>query len=149
MFASTSVFCLIFWPSYCACPWSFFETKQTGDILQRIQDHSRIEQFLTGSSLSVLFSLVNLAVFGLVLAYYNLPIFGVFMLGSGLYAGWVMLFLRVRRKLDHKRFALASAGQSSLIQLVTGVQELKLQKAPASNSNAGSGRTCRYVSFGL
>ncbi|MBO0933601.1 peptidase domain-containing ABC transporter [Fibrella aquatilis] len=107
-------------------PLSYFDSKQTGDILQRIQDHARIEQFLTGSSLSVLFSLVNLAVFGVVLAYYNLPIFGVFMLGSLLYAGWVLLFLRVRRKLDHKRFALASAGQSSLIQLVTGVQELKL-----------------------
>ena len=107
-------------------PLSYFDTKQTGDILQRIQDYARIEQFLTGSSLSVLFSLVNLAVFGVVLAYYNLPIFGVFMLGSLLYAGWVLLFLRVRRKLDHKRFALASAGQSSLIQLVTGVQELKL-----------------------
>ena len=107
-------------------PLSYFDSKQTGDILQRIQDHARIEQFLTGTSLSTLFSLVNLAVFGVVLAYYNLAIFGVFAAGSVLYAGWVVLFLRARRRLDHKRFALASQNQSSLIQLVTGIQELKL-----------------------
>jgi ATP-binding cassette, subfamily B, bacterial len=107
-------------------PLSYFDSKQTGDILQRIQDHARIEQFLTGTSLGVLFSVVNLAVFGVVLAWYNLPIFGVFAAGSVLYAGWVVLFLRARRRLDHKRFALASQNQSSLIQLVTGIQELKL-----------------------
>ncbi len=107
-------------------PLSYMDSKQTGDILQRIADHERIEQFLTGSSLSVLFSLVNLAVFGVVLAWYNLPIFGVFVGGSLLYAGWITLFLRYRRTLDHKRFALAAQNQSGLIQLITGLQEIKL-----------------------
>ena len=107
-------------------PLSYFDSKHTGDILQRIQDHQRIEQFLTGTSLNVLFSLVNMAVFGVVLAWYNGTIFGVFMLGSLLYAIWVVLFLRARRKLDQKRFALAAQNQSSLIQLVIGIQELKL-----------------------
>ncbi len=110
-------------------PLSFFDTKLTGDILQRIGDHHRIEQFLTGTSLHTLFSLFNLLVFSVVLVYYNLTIFGVFLLGSILYSMWVVLFLRYRRQLDHKRFALASQNQSSLIQLITGVQEIKLNNA--------------------
>ena len=68
-------------------------------------------------------------VFSIVLAYYNLAIFGVFLLGSVLYSLWVVLFLRYRRQLDHKRFALASQNQSSLIQLIAGIQEIKLNNA--------------------
>ncbi|MEI7585212.1 peptidase domain-containing ABC transporter [Runella sp.] len=110
-------------------PLSFFDTKHTGDILQRIGDHHRIEQFLTGTSLNTLFSLFNLVVFSVVLAYYNLSIFGVFIIVSVLYALWVTIFLRYRRQLDHKRFALASQNQSILIQLITGIQEIKLNNA--------------------
>lgn len=110
-------------------PVSFFESKKTGDILQRIGDHQRIESFLTGTSLNVLFSLFNLIIFSVVLAYYNSVIFGVFLLSSIVYSGWIVYFLRYRRKLDHKRFALASQNQSSLIQLVQSVPELKLNNA--------------------
>jgi ATP-binding cassette, subfamily B, bacterial len=110
-------------------PLSYFDTKLTGDLLQRIGDHRRIESFLTGTSLGVLFSLFNLVVYGFVLAHYHLAIFGVFLAGSVLYSLWVVVFLRYRRELDHKRFALASQNQSSLIQLITGVQEIKLHNA--------------------
>ena len=110
-------------------PVSFFESKKTGDILQRIGDHQRIESFLTGTSLNVLFSMVNLVMFSVVLAYYNLTIFGVFVLSSIFYSLWIVFFLRYRRKLDNKRFALASQNQSSLIQLVQSVPELKLNNA--------------------
>ena len=110
-------------------PVSYFESKQTGDILQRIGDHSRIESFLTGTSLQVLFSLFNLVIFSVVLAHYHLPIFGVFVAASVLYSVWIVLFLRYRRELDHKRFALSSKNQSSLIQLVQSVPELKLNNA--------------------
>ncbi len=110
-------------------PVSFFESKKTGDILQRIGDHQRIESFLTGTSLNVLFSMFNLVMFSVVLAYYNLTIFGVFLLSSIVYSFWIVLFLRYRRKLDNKRFALASQNQSSLIQLVQSVPELKLNNA--------------------
>ncbi len=110
-------------------PISFFDTKLTGDILQRIGDHSRIESFLTGTSLNTLFSMINLLVLGVVLATYHLTIFGVFALFSALYTCWIVFFLRYRRQLDHKRFALASQNQSSLIQLITGIQEIKLNNA--------------------
>lgn len=110
-------------------PVSFFDTKQFGDLMQRIGDHHRIESFLTGQTLSVLFSMVNLVVFGVVLALYNMTIFGVFMASSVLYVGWVTLFLRQRRKLDFKRFDVAAKNQSSLVQLIQGMQEIKLAGA--------------------
>jgi ATP-binding cassette, subfamily B, bacterial len=107
-------------------PVSFFDSKHTGDILQRMNDHSRIESFLTGSSLSTLFSLVNLVVFSVVLAMFNLSIFIVFAIASLLYAGWVLLFLKKRKQLDYKRFEIAAKEQSATIQLVQGMQEIKL-----------------------
>lgn len=110
-------------------PVSYFESKQTGDIMQRVGDHSRIESFLTGTSLNVLFSLFNLVIFSVVLAFYHMPIFGVFILASIIYAIWVTLFLKYRKTLDHKRFALNSKNQSTLIQLVQSVPELKLNNA--------------------
>ncbi len=110
-------------------PVAYFESKQTGDILQRVGDHSRIESFLTGTSLNVLFSLVNLLIFSVVLAFYNLTIFGVFVAASVLYAAWITAFLKYRKTLDHKRFALNSKNQSTLIQLVQAVPELKLNNA--------------------
>jgi len=110
-------------------PIGFFDTKMTGDLLQRIGDHNRIENFLTGQSLNTLFSFVNLIIFGAVLAYYSLTIFLVFLIGSALYIGWIYLFMKKRRELDHKRFREASAEQSNKIQLIQAMQEIKLQNA--------------------
>ena len=107
-------------------PMGYFDTKMTGDILQRINDHTRIQDFLTGSSLSVVFSAFNIVVFGLVLLLYNRWVFLIFMGGSALYAGYVWLFMKKRTELDHKRFAQQSANQSSVVQLVNGMQEIKL-----------------------
>ncbi len=107
-------------------PLSFFDSKQTGDILQRINDHLRIEQFLTGSSLNILFSLLNLVIFSIVLGIYNLKIFFVFSSASILYTIWVILFLRKRRILDYKRFEISSKEQSATIQMVQAMQEIKL-----------------------
>ncbi len=107
-------------------PVSFFDSKHTGDILQRMNDHSRIESFLTGSSLNTLFSLVNLLVFSVVLAIFNVYIFAVFLIASILYSAWVILFLKKRRQLDYKRFEVAAKEQSATIQMVQGMQEIKL-----------------------
>ena len=107
-------------------PIRFFDTKNVGDIMQRIGDNDRIKSFLTGSTLTTLFSFVNFIIFAVILAYYNLTILGVFVLGNTLYISWILLFLRYRRKLDMARFSQASAQQSNLVQIVTGMQEIKL-----------------------
>lgn len=107
-------------------PIGFFDTKMIGDLMQRIGDHRRIEAFLTSSTLNTLFSIVTFVVFAVVLAFYSVKLLVVFLVGSLFYVLWVMVFLKYRRELDYKRFAQASAEQSNLIQLITGMQEIKL-----------------------
>ena len=115
-----------FWIKLMKLPISYFDTKKTGDILQRIGDHSRIQQFLTVGSLSVVFSLFNLIIFSIVLLIYNIPVFVVFLIGSILYLFWVRLFLKYRRKLDAQRFSLASRENTATMQLIQGMQEIRL-----------------------
>jgi len=110
-------------------PISFFDVRMTGDIMQRINDHHRIERILTTSSLSVLFSVINMFIMGGVLAYYNLKIFAVFFIGSVFYFVWVTLFLKRRATLDYKRFSEVSQEQSKVIELINGMQEIKLHNA--------------------
>jgi len=110
-------------------PISFFDVRMTGDIMQRINDHRRIERILTTSSLNVLFSVINMFVMGGVLAYFNLKIFLVFFAGSVLYFGWITLFLKRREVLDYKRFAEISQEQSKVMELINGMQEIKLHNA--------------------
>jgi len=107
-------------------PIRFFDAKNIGDILQRIGDHGRIQGFMSGTTLSTLFSFANFFVFAGILAYYNLTILLVFLSGNILYVAWILSFMRYRRKLDFKRFAQASANQSNMVQLITGMQEIKL-----------------------
>jgi ATP-binding cassette, subfamily B, bacterial len=110
-------------------PISFFDVRMTGDIMQRINDHHRIEKILTTSSLNVLFSVINMFIMGGVLAYYNLQIFFVFFAGSILYFGWITLFLKRREELDYKRFSEVSQEQSKVMELINGMQEIKLHNA--------------------
>jgi ATP-binding cassette, subfamily B, bacterial len=107
-------------------PMSFFEGKMIGDILRRIDDHARIERFISSSSLNILFSFFNLVVFGVVLAVYSLPIMLVFMSMSSLYVGFVLLFMKKRAELDYKRFQQMADNQSNLIQTVQGMGEIKM-----------------------
>lgn len=110
-------------------PIAYFDSKMTGDIMQRINDHQRIENLLTTTSLNVLFSTVNLFIFGGVLAYYNIQIFLIFLAGSILYFVWVTLFLKRRKDLDYKRFDQMSNEQSKVMELINGMQEIKLHNA--------------------
>ena len=115
-----------------ALPIAFFDTKLTGDILQRIEDNARIEEFLTSTSLSILFSFFNLIVFGIVLAIYSLKIFLIFIAGTLLYLLWVSLFMNSRAKLDTQRFKEMSASNSKLISIINGMQEIKLTQSELS-----------------
>jgi len=110
-------------------PISYFDTRMTGDIMQRINDHRRIENLLTGTTLSTLFSFFNLIVFGAVLIYYSVTIFLIFLGGSIFYLVWVLFFLKRRKELDYKRFAQMSQEQSTVIELINGMQEIKMHNA--------------------
>lgn len=110
-------------------PISFFDTRMTGDIMQRINDHHRIEQLLTNSSLNTLFSLVNLVVFSIVLLFYDFRLFLIYLAGALLYIGWITFFLKKRKELDYKRFSQVSQEQSKVIELVNGMQEIKMHNA--------------------
>ena len=114
-------------------PVAFFDTKLTGDILQRIEDNTRIEEFLTSASLSILFSFFNLVIFGIVLAIFNIKILGIFLAGSALYILWVSLFMKPRARLDQQRFRQMSLSGSKLINMVNGMQEIKLTQSETSN----------------
>lgn len=107
-------------------PLRFFDTKNIGDILQRIGDHNRIETFLTGSTLTTLFSFGNFFIFAIVLGYYNMGILGIFLLGNTIYILWILFFMRYRREIDYKRFSQAAAEQGNLVHMITGMQEIKL-----------------------
>ncbi len=107
-------------------PISFFDVKLVGDIMQRIGDHNRIKTFLTDSLISIVFAIITLVMYTFIMASYNIGILGIFLLGSAAYIGWVMIFLKRRRELDYKRFQQSAANQSNIVQLVTGMQEIKL-----------------------
>lgn len=113
-------------------PISFFDTKLTGDILQRIEDNNRIEEFLTSASLSILFSFFNLVIFGIVLAIFSIKILTLFLAGTIMYILWISLFMQPRAKLDHQRFKQMSIAGSKLINIVNGIQEIKLTQSETS-----------------
>ncbi|MDC7997402.1 peptidase domain-containing ABC transporter [Gilvibacter sediminis] len=110
-------------------PIAFFDTKMTGDIMQRINDHQRIEKILTTSSLTTVFSAVNFVIFSLVLLYYDVSIFGIFAIATVAYFGWIVIFLKKRKELDYKRFSQISKEQSQVIEMINGMQEIKLHNA--------------------
>lgn len=107
-------------------PMRFFDSKLAGDLIRRIEDHDRIRQFLTQSVLNILFATLTVTVFSVVLAIYNWRIFAVFALFSALYVGWVKLFMRKRADLDRKNFEQMAVNQNNLMQLIYGMQDIKL-----------------------
>ena len=107
-------------------PMRFFDSKLAGDLIRRIEDHKRIEMFLTQSVLSILFATITIIIFGAVLAVYNLKIFFLFLLFSILYVGWVKLFMRKRADLNRKTFEQMSVNQDNLMQMIYGMQDIKL-----------------------
>ena len=107
-------------------PVTFFENKLMGDILQRAQDHERIRSFIMNNSLSLIFSMLTFVVFAIILLIYNVVIFLIFLAGSALYVGWVLLFLNVRKKLDWEYFELLSRNQSYWVETVSAIQDVKI-----------------------
>ena len=118
-----------FWKKLMRLPISYFDTKQAGDIMQRIGDQHRIERFLTGNSINILFSLLNLVVYSFVMLIYSVPVFFIFLTGSVLYVLWISVFLKQRRKLNYRQFALSSRENSATLEMIQGMQEIKMYNA--------------------
>lgn len=108
-------------------PMSFFDTKLMGDLLQRVEDHSRVQNFLTGQVLNIVFTFLSFIIFGIVLFVYNKIIFGVFAVGSVIYGLWIFSFLQRRKVLDYDIFEQQAINQNKTFQLITSMQEIKLQ----------------------
>ncbi|WP_240348007.1 peptidase domain-containing ABC transporter [Longitalea arenae] len=107
-------------------PIKFFDSKTVGDISQRINDHHRIENFLTGSVLNSVFSIINIVFFTFVIAFYSVTIFSIFIVLSTVGVMWILLFQKRRKQLDYKRFARNRENQDKLYEMITGMQEIKL-----------------------
>lgn len=107
-------------------PLHYFDTKMTGDIMQRIGDHGRIKTFLMGNAINIVFSLANFFIYAVILGYYSMSILGIFLLGNTFYVLWILSFMKYRRELDVRRFNQSAGEQSKLIQLIQGMQEIKL-----------------------
>ena len=118
-----------FWIKLTRLPVSYFDVHHTGDTLQRINDHKQIQLFLTGPALSTLFSVFNFVVYAIVLIMYDVSLFFVFCIGSIIYFSWITFFLRIRRKLNYQTFHLASRENNATLQLIQGMQELRLNNA--------------------
>ncbi|HEU4791530.1 MAG TPA: ABC transporter transmembrane domain-containing protein, partial [Flavobacterium sp.] len=114
-------------------PISYFDTRNTGEHLQRITDHTRIQNFVSSSTLNMVFSMVTFVIFNFILAYYNLKIFFVFIIASILYVSWTFFFLNKRAELDYKRFDETSQSQTNLIQIINGVKEIKINNSQRKN----------------
>lgn len=110
-------------------PMSFFDVKMTGDIMQRMADHNRLQSFITNTFLNTSFSIVNFLVFTFIVVAYDAKIFAIFLLGSIAYFGWMLLFLRQRRRLDFMQFELSAKNQNATIEMIQGMQEIKLSNA--------------------
>lgn len=108
-------------------PMSFFDTKLMGDLMQRMNDHERVERFLTQQTLNMAFSMISFFVLGIVLLVYNQLIFFVFILGSILYGSWIALFLKRRKVLDYELFEQQAINKNKTYEFITSMQEIKLQ----------------------
>jgi ATP-binding cassette, subfamily B, bacterial len=114
-------------------PVNYFETRNTGEHLQRIEDHQRVQNFISSGSFNMVYSIIIFFVFLFVLGYYNLTVFLVFLLGAIGYVGWTIFFLKKRAELDFKRFDELSQNQTSLVQIINGVREIKVNNSQRKN----------------
>ncbi len=118
-----------FWKKLLRLPISYFDSKQTGDIMQRLEDQNRIEQFLTGNSVNMIFSLINLIIYSIVLLIYSFTVFLIFIIGSILFIIWIFLFLKRRRKLNYQQFTASSKENSATLELINGMQDIKMHNS--------------------
>lgn len=110
-------------------PLAYFDEKSIGDIMQRMGDHNRIQSFLTNTVLSFAFSIVTFVVYTIIVVSYDLKLFFIFVAGSLIYLSWILIFLKIRKKLDYEKFSVSSKNQALTIQMIQGAQEIKMSNS--------------------
>ncbi len=110
-------------------PLSYFDSKTTGDFIQRISDHRRIENFLSETLLNLFYSILTIIVLSIVLLLFSVELFLVFLAGITLFVIWTSVFMKKRRELDNKRFAQLSENQNSIIEIIHGMPDIKLNNS--------------------
>ena len=118
-----------FWIKLTRLPLAYFETRHTGDTLQRLQDNKRIQAFLTGQTMTTLFSIFNFITYSVVLIFYSVPLFFIFLIGNAVYFIWIQLFMRIRRKLNYSTFHLSAKENNATLQLIQGMQEIRINNS--------------------
>jgi len=120
------VFITGFLQKWMRLPIHSFNSKRTGDFLQRLNEQERIQNLMTNSALNILFSMINVIIFGIILFFYNVPVFLIFLIGSLLYGLWISLFMKKRAIIDNMKFEQSAANQSNVVQLMQEMQEIRL-----------------------
>ncbi|WP_341841540.1 peptidase domain-containing ABC transporter [Chitinophaga caseinilytica] len=118
-----------FWIKLNRLPLSYFDTRQTGDTLQRLSDNRQIQAFLTGQTINTIFSLISFVIYAAILMLYSPGLFVIFLIGSVLYFTWIRLFMKLRRKINEEQFAASAREKSASLEMIQGVQEIRLGNA--------------------
>lgn len=128
-------------------PMEFFDVKTHGDLMQRMSDQQRIEAFLTGDTLNILFSLINMLIFGTLLIIYNKAIFFVFFISTLFYTGWILLFMKYRRDLDNRKFKISSENQTYTVEMIQSIKDIKLNNAQKQKRWGWEALQARFLKF--
>ncbi len=121
-----------FWIKLTRLPLSYYDARHTGDTLQRISDNGKIQSFLTSQTLTTIFSIFSFAIYAVILVWYSVALFLIFMAGNLLYLAWIQLFFRIRRRINNDVFALSSKEKSATLELIQGMQDIRLNNAEKS-----------------
>lgn len=108
-------------------PMSFFDIQMTGDIVERIGDHKKIESFIVNQLLGSLYAGITGIVFSAILLNYHIGIFMLFLSGSMLYLLWLLLFIKRRKVINYELFKANAKSNAVTYQIVNAMQEAKLQ----------------------
>lgn len=108
-------------------PLKFFVMRSPGDIMERVADNYRVKEFVMGDSFGFVMALLNVLVFGTILVMYNATVFFISVAGSLLAIGWTVAVLPIEKKIDNERFGLQSLKNGRLLEMVAGMEEIKVQ----------------------
>lgn len=110
-------------------PIQTYENKQPGDILQRLQDHHIVENFISRTLVDFVFAIFSVFVYAIFLIIYAPMVTVVFISLTVVYVIWTMSFLKKRKRLNLDRFQLAKSENSKLLEIIYGMKEIKFNNA--------------------